>query len=46
MGKMHDFFKCGKCGKELAGTTEQRHVIDGEGFTHVYCEECFKTAEK
>jgi len=46
MGKIHDFFKCEKCGKELNSTAEQRHIVDEHGFTRVFCVECFALVKK
>lgn len=43
---VHDFFKCEKCEKALRSTAEQRAIVDRQGFTRVYCAECFKGVEK
>jgi hypothetical protein len=44
--EVHDFFKCEKCGKALSNMGEQRAVVDRQGFTRVYCAECFRTVPK
>lgn len=46
MSAVYDFFKCEKCGKELKNTSEQKPVVDRQGFTRIYCVECFKTASR
>ena len=46
MKPVHDFFKCEKCGKELNSTSEQRPIVDNEGFTRIYCAECIKSVAK
>jgi len=46
LGRIYDFFKCEKCGKELHSTVEQKHVLDRQGLTHVYCCDCYKEVEK
>ena len=46
MGPVYDFFKCMACGKQLNGTDEQRQVVDREGFTRIYCEECYEKMQK
>ena len=41
MAAVYDFMKCEVCGKEATTNADKKAVIDREGFTHVYCFDCF-----
>ena len=43
MATIHDFLKCEECGKEFHSALDagRKTKLDREGFTHIFCLECF-----